>query len=107
MINSGLVILPEQKTELENRVEKPYIIPRIPLIPEIVTNSENLTDIALLLQNLNVKLIDLLPYNPLWIEKTRMIGYDVSYFRETWMSPEEKSVAAEFFNGFEFETFSI
>jgi pyruvate formate lyase activating enzyme len=106
LIEEDLVILPEHKTILENAATKPYLIPRIPLIPEIVSSPENLRDIALLLRNLNVKLIDLLPYNPLWIKKTNTLGHNVEYNRETWMSSEEKSVAAEFFKGFEFDIFS-
>jgi hypothetical protein len=54
-----------------------------------------------------VKLIDVLPYNPLWVEKTRRIGYNISYFRETWMTSEEKSTTASYFKDFEFDTFAM
>ncbi len=53
-----------------------------------------------------MKLIDLLPYNPLWVKKSDTLGHNVAYTRETWMNSEEKSIAAEFFEGFEFDTFN-
>jgi hypothetical protein len=60
-----------------------------------------------MLRDLNVKLLDMLPYNPLWVEKARRVGYDISYFRETWMTSQEKSAAACYFDDFEFDTFTI
>ena len=106
LIKEDIVILPKDKTELLKPAVKPYLIPRIPLIPEIVTDPENLRDIAQFLRNLNVKMIDLLPYNPLWVKKSNTIGHVGEYNRETWMTSEEKANAAEFFDGFEFDTFN-
>ena len=101
LIKEDMVILPEDKTELIKPAVKPYLIPRIPLIPDIVSDPENLRDISQFLQNLNVKLIDLLPYNPLWVKKSNTIGHIAEFYRETWMTSEEKATAAEFFSEFE------
>ncbi|TFG19076.1 MAG: glycyl-radical enzyme activating protein [Promethearchaeota archaeon] len=107
LIDNDLIILPSQKKDLQFPTEKPFLIPRIPLIPGIVTTSKNLKDIAEFMREYNVKVIDLLPYNPLWVKKAGTIGYKLNYNRETWMSSEEKAASAEFFNKFEFDTFTI
>lgn len=106
IIENDLVILPTQKTELQIPAKKPYLIPRIPLIPNVVTTMKNLREIAQFLRECNVKVIDLLPYNPLWIKKAATIGHKVKYYRNTWMDSEEKANAAEIFFEFQFDTFT-
>jgi pyruvate formate lyase activating enzyme len=107
MIKEKLVILPVDKKEIEKPSQKPYLIPRIPLIPDIVMNTQNLSNIAQFLRKLHVKVIDLLPYNPLWSKKSYTIGKDPKYIRDTWLKPEEKSYAAQFFQDFLFDSFKI
>lgn len=50
------------------------VLPRIPLIPGITDTDANLKAIAGFLKNQGVTKVALLPYNPLWHEKSRSIG---------------------------------
>jgi len=52
----------------------PELLPRVPLIPDITDHESNLGGIAAFLSSLEVKEVKLLPYNPLWHEKTAKIG---------------------------------
>jgi pyruvate formate lyase activating enzyme len=54
--------------------KKIQIMPRTPLVPGITDTDENIAAIAAYLKKLGVKKSVLLPYNPLWHEKTRKIG---------------------------------
>ncbi|MBN2155766.1 MAG: glycyl-radical enzyme activating protein [Candidatus Lokiarchaeota archaeon] len=107
LVKEGLVTLPKNNSELKIPASKPLLVPRIPLIPHITIKSDNLKEIAQFLKSLNISLIDLLPYNPLWIEKAHSIDHPVSYPRDSWMNDKEKLSAASFFKGFKFDTFVI
>jgi len=52
------------------------ILPRTPLVPGITDTFENLNAIADFLISCNAKKISLLPYNPLWYDKTVKIGVE-------------------------------
>ncbi|MDH5258080.1 MAG: glycyl-radical enzyme activating protein [Gammaproteobacteria bacterium] len=67
------------------------VIPRIPLIPEITTNPENLQGIASLLRELSVENAILIPYNPLWHDKLEKLGKKSRYDRNAFMSEQEKN----------------
>ncbi|NVM01221.1 MAG: hypothetical protein HWN67_02720, partial [Candidatus Helarchaeota archaeon] len=65
----------------------------------------NLRQIGDFLNKNNVELIDLLQYNPLWIEKSKTIGVTPKYTRITWMQQEELNEAREIFAKFNFISF--
>lgn len=67
------------------------VIPRVPLIPGITTSEENLQGIAEFLATLGIDAATLLPYNPLWQDKTVKLGKQPAYQRTTFMTPEEKA----------------
>jgi len=50
------------------------LLPRTPLIPGITDTDENINGIAGFLKDLGITEAALLPYNPLWHEKTQKIG---------------------------------
>lgn len=50
------------------------VLARIPLIPGITSTDDNLAALAGFLKDPGVKEVALLPYNPLWIEKSRKVG---------------------------------
>ena len=79
------------------KVKELKLIPRIPLIPEITTNKKNLAALANYLRELGVKQVALLPYNPLWTDKIKKFGLDVSYQRDTFMSAEEIQNSLNYF----------
>ncbi len=79
------------------------ILPRIPLIPDITTTSENLKALADYLKSLNINNIALLPYNPLWISKLKSIGANGSYTNSKWMTKEEKERVISYFKDFQFK----
>jgi pyruvate formate lyase activating enzyme len=54
----------------------PAVLPRVPLIPDITDRESNLSSIAHFLQSHRVEKVQLLPYNPLWHEKTKKIGIE-------------------------------
>lgn len=66
------------------------IVPRIPLIPDITTNPDNLREIANILASLNIHNATLLPYNPLWQDKIEKMDLQRKYSRATLMSENEK-----------------
>jgi pyruvate formate lyase activating enzyme len=107
-INKYNMILPKDKRSLELKTkehEKPLLIPRIPLVPDVTMTTINLKQIRDFLKKNNVKLIDLLQYNPLWIEKSKSIGVAPKYTRTTWMQKEELSEVREIFAKFNFVSF--
>lgn len=83
----------------------PILIPRIPLIPEITDTPENLMNIRQFFQSHRIKLIDLMPYNPLWLDKCDTIGIDKKYFYNKWMSKSELASIRELFKDFLLEKF--
>ncbi len=50
------------------------LLPRVPLVPGITTEAENLAAIAAFVRDLGLPRLALLPYNPLWIAKRRGLG---------------------------------
>jgi len=92
----------ENFRELIRRNSVP-ILPRIPLIPEVTATRENLQAIARFLKELGIQHLALLPYNPLWIPKAKNLGRNPEYRRESWLTPEEKKMYREIFNGFSVE----
>jgi pyruvate formate lyase activating enzyme len=52
------------------------VLARIPLIPGITATDGNLSALAGFLRDNGVHEVALLPYNPLWIEKSRKVGRD-------------------------------
>ncbi|MFB0563254.1 MAG: glycyl-radical enzyme activating protein [Candidatus Lokiarchaeia archaeon] len=85
--------------------QKLEVLPRIPLIPDVTTNEENLTRLANYLKSLNVKKIGLLSYNPLWLSKPEKIGVKPQYTRSEWLNRVEKEKIKSIFSDFEFEDF--
>jgi pyruvate formate lyase activating enzyme len=55
------------------------LLPRVPLIPDITATPKNLTAIADFLHKHNVSQVQLMAYNPLWIEKNAKMGIVNSY----------------------------
>ncbi len=73
------------------------IIPRIPLIPGITTNKDNLKGIAEFLKKLSVDSATLLPYNPLWRDKLKRLDLESNYELNSLMSAEELEACVEHF----------
>lgn len=73
------------------------VIPRIPLIPEITTTEENLKGIAAFLDKHGINSCELMPYNPLWIDKLEKLGLTPSYRRTSYMTPAEKKACITHF----------
>lgn len=79
------------------------VLARTPLVPGITDTEENLAAIAGYLVGLSVKKAALLPYNPMWHEKSGKIGaadpladrLDAS----TWMSRERIEACRAIFTG--------
>lgn len=69
---------------------------RIPLIPAITATESNLRGWADLLQEEGIQAVDLLPYNPLWKDKARVMGRPPSG-SDTWLSEEDTSRCREYF----------
>lgn len=53
-----------------------HLLPRTPLVPQITDTEENIREIAAFLKSRHITEAALLPYNPLWHEKTKKIGID-------------------------------
>jgi pyruvate formate lyase activating enzyme len=81
------------------------LLPRVPLIPNITDTHQNLTDLAKYLKSLNIKMIGLLPYNPLWISKSKKIGVKPTYSYSKWLTEEEKNKIKSYFSAFTFKNF--
>lgn len=81
-----------------------FVLPRIPLVPNITDTDSNLKSIAGFLQKNNADVVQLLPYHPTWKEKNRNIGIENSHFddplMEKWMSPERIDECATIFKHF-------
>jgi pyruvate formate lyase activating enzyme len=73
------------------------IIPRVPLIPDITANKKNLSGISEFLKKHGVKACELMPYNPLWIDKAANSGVHTNYSRSEFMSPEEEKMCVQWF----------
>lgn len=73
------------------------VIPRIPLIPGITTTKENLTGIAAFLNDHGIKTCELMPYNPLWLDKLQKLGITPRYRRTSFMTPAEQQACVDSF----------
>jgi len=85
--------------------KKVKVLPRIPLVPDITSSSENLIAIRDFLKTCGVKEIGLLPYNPLWLSKLAGLGGTARYSRTEWMTIGEKDEVKEVFKDFSFRNF--
>lgn len=81
------------------------VLPRIPLIPGITSQEENLLAIRNFLSDCGVKELGLLPYNPLWLSKPRTMGITEEYDRSEWLEEIEKKQIKEIFRDFSFRDF--
>jgi pyruvate formate lyase activating enzyme len=81
------------------------VLARIPLIPGITATDENLSALAAFLGENGVGRVALLPYNPLWIEKSRKVGQrNPLAAREpmtAFMKPSEIERCRSIFEGFD------
>jgi pyruvate formate lyase activating enzyme len=73
------------------------VIPRIPLIPGITTTKENLAGIAVFLNDQGIKTCELMPYNPLWLDKLQKLGITPRYRRTSFMTPAEQQACVDSF----------
>ncbi len=73
------------------------IIPRIPLIPGITAEPENLAGLARFLAKHPAAAATLLPYNPLWLDKPKRLGKTAKYRRRSFMTEEEISACRKHF----------
>ncbi len=108
LIEENLVLLPDSKDALDlkhHAYGKPLLVPRIPLVPGITDTIANLSGIASILKGLGVKLIDVLPYNPLWVEKANALGSTTPGAARDWMSREQLARVRDALSGFRFERF--
>ena len=85
--------------------KKVQVLPRIPLVPGITAERENLIEIKGFLYAYGVQEIGLLPYNPLWLSKLPGIGARAEYDRTEWMTVSEKDEIKEIFRDFSFRDF--
>jgi pyruvate formate lyase activating enzyme len=67
------------------------VLPRVPLIPGLTAELDNLRAIGVFLRRLGFAEARLLPYNPLWAEKAVSVGRESGYRHEGWLSREEQS----------------
>ncbi len=65
------------------------LLPRIPLVPGLTDDADNLAALATLVRDLGLRRIALLPYNPLWIPKRRALGLTLEYAHADWMPAAE------------------
>ncbi len=81
------------------------VLARVPLIPGFTLGEDNLASIAAFLRDCGVGRVALLPYNPLWFDKSRKIGEDSPLkshpAASTWMKREEIARCELLFEGFE------
>ncbi len=81
------------------------VLPRIPLIPGITDTDENLHSLANYLKSLKIKNIGLLPYNPLWFDKSEKLGITSEYTYKNYISQDQKQRIKNLFSEFEFKSF--
>ncbi len=73
------------------------VLPRVPLVPGLTTEMDNLRAIGLFLRRLGFAEARLLPYNPLWSEKATSVGRDSGYCHKGWLSREEQAACESAF----------
>jgi pyruvate formate lyase activating enzyme len=79
------------------RKSKIPVIPRIPLIPGITAEMHNLAGIAQFLKKHGVTACSLMPYNPLWQDKSVKHGIEIKYSRPAFMTKVEEENCAQCF----------
>jgi pyruvate formate lyase activating enzyme len=83
----------------------PELLARIPLIPGITATSSNLSSLAAFLRESGARRVALLPYNPLWTDKTRNLGKPGpapgDRRMDSWMDKSELSESRAMFEGLE------
>jgi len=77
------------------------VLVRVPLIPDVTATIANLEATSAWLRRHGVARVALMPYNPLWIAKLKALGKSPTYFRDTWMTEEERKAAKDAFAAFQ------
>jgi len=83
----------------------PEILPRLPLIPGVTTDENNLRSWARYLAEHGVRRIALLPYNPLWRPKARALGKRPAYDHGQWLDDATRERVRAAFADFSFDDF--
>ena len=73
------------------------VLPRVPLIPGLTADLDNLRAIGAFLRRLGFSEARLLPYNPLWAQKAVSVGRASGYQHEGWLSREEQAACENAF----------
>ena len=77
------------------------VLPRVPLIPGVTDTDENLSGIADLMKENGVKKMQILPYNPIWLDKLPRFGgtkrLDIGEQTAKFMSDAELDRCTEVF----------
>jgi len=79
------------------------VLPRVPLIPNLTTDEENLRSIASFLREQGAVEVALLQNNPFWFDKCRTIGVEPQIqgsVVRAWIDREEMSAIRKRFDGF-------
>jgi len=77
------------------------VIPRIPLVPDITADRDNLQRILAILNEMGMKRCWLLPYNPLGYSKLATIGKPAANLPQRMLSEKEMSSIKDVFSGIE------
>ncbi len=73
------------------------ILPRVPLIPGLTADLDNLRAVGAFLRRLGFREAVILPYNPLWAEKAVSVGRQSGYSHEGWLSRDEQAACEDAF----------
>ena len=73
------------------------VLPRVPLIPGLTDDLDNLRAIGGFLRRLGFSEARLLPYNPLWAEKAASVGRRSGYRHDGWLSRDEQAACESAF----------
>jgi pyruvate formate lyase activating enzyme len=84
------VVILRNLEALAERVRE-RILPRVPLIPGLTADLDNLRAIGAFLRRLGFQEAHLLPYNPLWAGKAASVGRTSEYQHEDWISRDEQA----------------
>jgi pyruvate formate lyase activating enzyme len=77
----------------------PELLVRVPLIPGITTDGDNLRAIAGRLRQLGLRRVALLPYNPTWMSKAEGLGQGPGYTHDRMMTDDETRECVRAFEG--------